>query len=873
MRDDEDVELTEADMNDVDLLSELSGLMGDSEDGQSLTEKLFALESKISQEKSRCLKEKRAGNVDKAQLIYLQVTELMKEAAELRSQIQNSTETTGSEHGAPHQEPKVASPQEQTPPLVQRTQPTQVTPPPAQVTPPPAQVTPPPQSKRHSDDDFGLLDAMMGDAPVAAEQSPPTHEIPHSSVERVEASYSVHTSSSEGHTTATASVELIDTSYSASPLPNTSNNSKGDPSIVEAMETEKSPVDKPTTSAPILDILGVPAFQDTTSAPTPAPNSFIKTDIAEEKNLEVLQEIKNRIVQCKVVAKKYKDSGDKASALNALRVMKTLERIGKEIDEGVEHDLSALPAAPTFEEETDQSRNMDVESPSTPQEPPKIKATASASASASASAVAPTASKSSTSTDTRVDMGLSPEETLRRARNLEMLEAALQKQIASYMEKAKVTEKEGNRQLALSFLKLKKVWTQDLEKINLQKKHPFIPAPLYHFEDMETKKEILNHHLAPHHLEIQILEIKHLKPPQGYDDSALSLYILGEFPYPNEETKQEFRTTPVPLNPPYFCTTLEYKKLLKIERKKSLELFVRNKKMTLALWHSRGWLFRDVALGRVEVKLSPLVDQCSFIYDADILEGRKPTGGVVTLKVSLRTPAGKPQIEVTKDRILFIDKHFSFEDALQMQQEQEQQQKQRQQQQQQQQQQQNQRQQEQQRQQQEEQKKLQQQRQEEQSSKRQKTEPNGTTQPTAQPAKAQPTGQPTQPQPQPQKSKPQQPAKPQVDPDSVDWIVSNFVLECEIKETEARIEELKKAGEEDEVLELEIRVQLLNLQSARIIELVNNGQLTMDVYVQMVKNRIEDEEKLAAQFTAKGQKSKAAAALKRASWMREEIGA
>eukprot|EP01127_Copromyxa_protea_P009968 TRINITY_DN2397_c0_g2_i2.p1 TRINITY_DN2397_c0_g2~~TRINITY_DN2397_c0_g2_i2.p1 ORF type:complete len:355 (+),score=80.47 TRINITY_DN2397_c0_g2_i2:67-1065(+) len=195
------------------------------------------------------------------------------------------------------------------------------------------------------------------------------------------------------------------------------------------------------------------------------------------------------------------------------------------------------------------------------------------------------------------------------------------------------------------------------------------------------------------------------------------------------------------------------------------------------------------------------------------------------------------------------------------------------QQQQQQQQQQNQRQQEQQRQQQEEQKKLQQQRQEEQSSKRQKTEPNGTTQPTAQPAKAQPTGQPTQPQPQPQKSKPQQPAKPQVDPDSVDWIVSNFVLECEIKETEARIEELKKAGEEDEVLELEIRVQLLNLQSARIIELVNNGQLTMDVYVQMVKNRIEDEEKLAAQFTAKGQKSKAAAALKRASWMREEIGA
>jgi hypothetical protein len=103
----------------------------------------------------------------------------------------------------------------------------------------------------------------------------------------------------------------------------------------------------------------------------------------------------------------------------------------------------------------------------------------------------------------------------------------------------------------------------------------------------------------------------------------------------------------------------------------------------------------------------------------------------------------------------------------------------------------------------------------------------------------------------------------------VDWIVSNYVLECTIKETEALIEQRKKMS--TDVLELEIKVQLLNLQMARIIEMVSTGQLTMEVYVQMIKNKIEEEKNLARDSQAKGQKVKAAEALKRVQWMEEEI--
>lgn len=84
-----------------------------------------------------------------------------------------------------------------------------------------------------------------------------------------------------------------------------------------------------------------------------------------------------------------------------------------------------------------------------------------------------------------------------------------------------------------------------------------MPLPLldlichsYHFEDIETKRQVINSDLSPHHLEIQIQELKHLKPPDGYD--TLSLYLIAEFAYPNEETKQTFKTDPLPVNGPAF---------------------------------------------------------------------------------------------------------------------------------------------------------------------------------------------------------------------------------------------------------------------------------------------------------------------------------
>lgn len=69
---------------------------------------------------------------------------------------------------------------------------------------------------------------------------------------------------------------------------------------------------------------------------------------------------------------------------------------------------------------------------------------------------------------------------------------------------------------------------------------------------------------------------------------------------------------------------------------------------------------------------------------------------------------------------------------------------------------------------------------------------------------------------------------------SLDWIVSNYVLECTMKEVQEEIDKAKTVPGAD-VLELEIKLQLLNLHIARLFELISTGQLTQEVRSLQIK--------------------------------------
>src|SRR5205809_1112765 len=108
----------------------------------------------------------------------------------------------------------------------------------------------------------------------------------------------------------------------------------------------------------------------------------------------------------------------------------------------------------------------------------------------------------------------------------------------------------GDLDQAKIYLKRRKTWMKDLERISIIKKQPSIPPPKYiiiiiiililiryHFETKETKVEVQNTHLSPHDLEIKIINITHLRAPA--DSQNLTVYVTCEFGGSPQQRQQQ----------------------------------------------------------------------------------------------------------------------------------------------------------------------------------------------------------------------------------------------------------------------------------------------------------------------------------------------
>ncbi|KAL2749610.1 coiled-coil and C2 domain-containing protein 1-like isoform X1 [Vespula maculifrons] len=88
-----------------------------------------------------------------------------------------------------------------------------------------------------------------------------------------------------------------------------------------------------------------------------------------------------------------------------------------------------------------------------------------------------------------------------------------------------------------------------------------------------------------------------------------------------------------------------------------LNLFNENPVVTqsIRLYRYRGFFRSDSLLGTVTVKLQSLEMQCILHDSFPLMEGRKPTGGKLELKIRLRNPILTKQIEQITDKWLIID--------------------------------------------------------------------------------------------------------------------------------------------------------------------------------------------------------------------------
>ena len=102
-------------------------------------------------------------------------------------------------------------------------------------------------------------------------------------------------------------------------------------------------------------------------------------------------------------------------------------------------------------------------------------------------------------------------------------------------------------------------------------------------------------------------------------------------------------------------------------------------------------------------------------------------------------------------------------------------------------------------------------------------------------------------------------------------LVANDVIEFEQTRVKNFIEKLKSQNKDEEVDELEGYLIQLNTKLAELQLAVSSQTLTLELYLQQLKNRIEAEDKLIVQFGQEGHKVQEALAKKRKEIIEKEV--
>ncbi|CAL7944646.1 unnamed protein product [Xylocopa violacea] len=186
---------------------------------------------------------------------------------------------------------------------------------------------------------------------------------------------------------------------------------------------------------------------------------------------------------------------------------------------------------------------------------------------------------------------------------------------------------------------------RDLDMLRVRKRDA-LPPPQHHYE-IKTYTIVQScTDLSDSDIEISIIR------GVNYSKDA-DTYVIFEFPYPSENPPTD-RTATIKgtCNPEYEAVF----PLSGIDRSsRQCQRAFKRHALKCQVWARGGFFRSDSLLGTVTVKLQPLETQCVLHNSFPLMDGRKATGGKLEIKIRLRNPILRKQIENITDKWLIID--------------------------------------------------------------------------------------------------------------------------------------------------------------------------------------------------------------------------
>ncbi|GAB6028780.1 hypothetical protein CHUAL_004595 [Chamberlinius hualienensis] len=174
------------------------------------------------------------------------------------------------------------------------------------------------------------------------------------------------------------------------------------------------------------------------------------------------------------------------------------------------------------------------------------------------------------------------------------------------------------------------------------------PVPRFHYETKTFSIVKCCTDLGDDDLELSIIKGINYSCP---NPNEIDTYVKFEFPFPLETSQKDKTQTVKNTNNPEYNATFK----ISINRKsRNCTSVFKRKGLKLEVWSKGGFLRSDTLLGSATVKLTPLETRCILHESYDLMEGRKPIGGKLEVKLRIREPILTKQVDTMCEKWLII---------------------------------------------------------------------------------------------------------------------------------------------------------------------------------------------------------------------------
>uniref|UniRef100_A0A6I8NUV1 Coiled-coil and C2 domain-containing protein 1B n=1 Tax=Ornithorhynchus anatinus TaxID=9258 RepID=A0A6I8NUV1_ORNAN len=178
------------------------------------------------------------------------------------------------------------------------------------------------------------------------------------------------------------------------------------------------------------------------------------------------------------------------------------------------------------------------------------------------------------------------------------------------------------------------------------------PPPRHRFEERTFRTVRIFSELNSTEMHLLVVRGLNLPAPPGVRPDDLDAFVRFEFPYPSDRAQRDKTAVVKNTNCPEFDQLFK----LSINRnQRSFRRAVQARGLKFEIFHKGSFFRSDRSVGTAHLKLEKLESLCEVREIMEVLDGRRPTGGKLEVRVRLREPLSGRDVQTVTENWLVLE--------------------------------------------------------------------------------------------------------------------------------------------------------------------------------------------------------------------------